>query len=427
MSVVAVVDTGVNINHFDLRSNLWRNPGEIAGNNIDDDGNGVIDDVHGLDVITGSGISSVGDPEGHGTHVAGIVATTSKNAEIMGIRILNENGGGSLSSAIEAFSYALVNGATVINNSYGALGVNPSQVDFLQEAIRIGEEDYNVVFVAAAGNEAANTDQIPNTPSNAEGMFSVGASTSVGNPASFSNFGATTVDLFAPGVDILSADTFSTNGRKRLSGTSMASPVVAGAAAILQDINPDASVADIKAKLMDGSIPQKNLQGLAVTGGVLSNDFTGSFTQPLESTESTKGNRKKKKSSKKNKSIGSVGSLSKKSFDKIICVLDKPTQSEKMDIWNDLMDQDFTKNVEWPEAFGDRICVLNLRNRYQSGPESKAAIKMMRRSKHFESVERDRKILVNTDLNSFSTSLDRVDVSLSPLDLILPSQGDVLI
>jgi hypothetical protein len=98
-----------------------------------------------------------------------------------------------------------------------------------------------------------------------------------------------------------------------------------------------------------------------------------------------------------------------------------------MDIWNDLMDQDFTKNVEWPEAFGDRICVLNLRNRYQSGPESKAAIKMMRRSNHFESVERDRKILVNTVLNSFSTSSDRIDDSLSPLDLILPSQGDGLI
>ena len=426
MAVVAVVDTGINTKHLDLKSKLWRNPGEIAGNNRDDDRNGVIDDINGFDVITGLPIEKIGDPEGHGTHVAGIVVTTSKDAEIMGIRILDENGGGSLSDAVDAFSYALLNGATVINNSWGALGVRPSQVSFLQEAIDIGERRFNAVFVAAAGNETANTDRIPNTPSNARGMLSVGASDSLGNPASFSNFGARTVDLFAPGVDILSADTFSTNGRIRFSGTSMASPVVAGAASTLQDRSPDASAAEIKAALMNGSIPQQSLQGLAVTGGVLSNEFTGSFTQPLQRSSSSQGNQRRGKSPKKGRSSNGKASLSKRSFDKIICVLEKPTRTEKMDIWNDLMDQDFTKNVEWPKAFGNRICILNLKKSHQSRAERRSAIKSMRQSDHFESVEWDRAISANTGLNSASTSSDINDVSFSTLDLIMSPQGEGL-
>ena len=424
MAIVAVVDTGLNVNHLDIKPQLWRNTGEVAGNNIDDDRNGVIDDIHGFDVITGQSISSIGDPEGHGTHVAGIVATTSPEAEIMGIRILDENGGGSLSDAIDAFSYALLNGATVINNSYGALGVSPSQVDFLQEVIQIGEEEFNAVFVAAAGNESANTDQIPNTPSNAQGMLSIGASNDRGNPASFSNFGRSTVDLFAPGVNILSADTFSVNGRVRLSGTSMASPVVAGAAATLQDFDPNASAEDIKNELMDSSIPQKRLQGLAVTGGVLSNEFTSSFTQPLTPFNSSKGNRRGGNRSAKSNSENLGTALTKKSFDKIICVLEKPTRAEKKELWNDLMDQDYTKKVEWPKAFGNRICILNLRKSHQSRPERKEAIRSMRKSGHFESVEWDRTISTNAGLHYTSIPSVVDGDSSSFLNLILPSQSE---
>jgi subtilisin family serine protease len=422
MAIVAVIDTGINTNHFDLSSKLWHNPSEIVGNNRDDDKNGIIDDIHGFDTITGLSISNIGDPEGHGTHVAGIVLTTSPNAEIMGLRILDENGGGSLSDSIDAISYALVNGATVINNSYGALGVRPSQVDFLQEVIRIGERNFNAVFVAAAGNETANTDQIPNTPSNAQGMISVGASDSLGNPASFSNFGGTTVDLFAPGIDILSADAFSTKGRIRLSGTSMASPIVAGAASTLQDLKPDASAAVIRDELMNTSIPQQSLKGLAVTGGVLSNDFTGTYTHPLKESTASKGNRRRAKSSKKGQFRNSKASLSRKSFDKIICVLDKPNRSEKMDIWNDLMDQDFTKKVEWPKAFGNRICILNLRKTHQSRSERRSTINSMRKTDHFESVEWDRTISINTDMHATSVSSDLNDISLPPLDFVLPPQ-----
>ena len=117
MTIVAIVDTGVNLQHIDFQNRLWINPFEIAGNGVDDDGNGVVDDVHGYDAITGQAISKVGDPEGHGTHVAGIVTTTSPGAEIMGVRLFDANGGGSLSDAIDAWSYALLHGAQVINNS----------------------------------------------------------------------------------------------------------------------------------------------------------------------------------------------------------------------------------------------------------------------------------------------------------------------
>ena len=157
MAVVAIVDTGVNTQHLDLRDNLWINPKEIPGNGIDDDFNGVVDDIHGFDVITGQPISAIGDPEGHGTHVAGIVTQTSNSAEIMGIRLLDENGGGNISDAINAWSYALLQGATVINNSWGALGIAPSQVNFMQEAINIGEEVFGAIFVAAAVRATATS------------------------------------------------------------------------------------------------------------------------------------------------------------------------------------------------------------------------------------------------------------------------------
>ena len=130
MAIVAIVDTGINTQHLNLKDNLWINPEEIPGNGIDDDFNGLVDDIHGFDVITGQPISAIGDPEGHGTHVAGIVTQTSKSAEIMGVRLLDENGGGNISDAINAWSYALLKGATIINNSWGALGIEPSQVDF---------------------------------------------------------------------------------------------------------------------------------------------------------------------------------------------------------------------------------------------------------------------------------------------------------
>ena len=407
MTVVAIVDTGVNLQHVDFRNRLWVNPFEIAGNGVDDDGNGVVDDIHGYDVITGQAISRVGDPEGHGTHVAGIVTTTSPGAEIMGVRLLNANGGGRLSDAIDAWSYALLHGAQVINNSWGALGVRPSDVEFLEEVVAIGEEDFDAVFISAAGNESANTDRVPNTPSNAPGMLSVGASNSKGNPANFSNFGQRTVDLFAPGVNILSADAFSTTGRLRLSGTSMASPVVAGAAATLLDRQPLASPATIKHQILQNVVPRRRLSSLSVTGGVLSNEFTAPFTRSLRQNKAMNSTSQSSIDQDLSPVAGTAtfkkSSAGKKNFKKIICVLDQPDQGKKMDIWNELMSESYTKKVAWPEAFGDRICILTVRKDHRGKSDRKDAIRSMRASGHFESVEWDRKIgITTTSTDSYS-------------------------
>ena len=408
MTVVAIVDTGVNLQHVDFQNKLWVNPFEIAGNGVDDDNNGVVDDIHGYDAITGQAISRVGDPEGHGTHVAGIVTTTSPGAEIMGVRLLNASGGGSLSDAIDAWSYALLHGAQVINNSWGALGVKPSDVEFLEEVIAIGEEDFDAVFIAAAGNESTNTDLVPNTPSTAPGMLSVGASNSKGNPANFSNFGQRTVDLFAPGVNILSADAFSTTGKLRLSGTSMASPVVAGAAATLLDRQPLASPATIKQQILDNVVPRRKLSSLSLTGGVLSNEFTAPFTKSLRQNKAmntTSQNFIDQDLSPAATATATLkkASAGKKNFKKIICVLDQPDQDSKMDIWNELMAEPYTKKVAWPEAFGDRICVLTVRKGHRGKSDRKDAIRSMRASGHFESVNWDRKIgITTTSTDSYS-------------------------
>ena len=407
MTVVAIVDTGVNLQHIDFQNRLWVNPFEIAGNGVDDDGNGVVDDVHGYDAITGQAISKVGDPEGHGTHVAGIVTTTSPGAKIMGVRLFDVNGGGSLSDAIDAWSYALLHGAQVINNSWGALGVKPSDVEFLEEVIAIGEEDFDAVFIAAAGNESTNTDRVPNTPSTAPGMLSVGASNSKGNPANFSNFGQTTVDLFAPGVRILSADAFSTTGKLRLSGTSMASPVVAGAAATLLDRQPLASPATIKQQILQNVVPRRRLSSLSVTGGVLANEFTAPFTRSLRQNKAMNSTSRNSIDQELSPEAGTASfkksSAGKKIFKKIICVLDQPDQGKKMDIWNELMAEPYTKKVAWPEAFGDQICILTVRKDHRGKSDRKDAIRSMRASGHFESVEWDRKIgITTTSTDSYS-------------------------
>ena len=162
MAIVAVVDSGMNLQHVDFAPRLWRNPGEVAGNGIDDDGNGVVDDINGIDVITGQSLRD--DPNGHGSHCAGIVAATSAGAELMGIRLLGADGSGSFSDAISAWNYALLKGARVISNSWGG-AVSPNSLNALATIVAIGEERFGAVFVAAAGNEATNTDQVSHSPS----------------------------------------------------------------------------------------------------------------------------------------------------------------------------------------------------------------------------------------------------------------------
>ena len=205
--VVAVIDSGVDVNHPDLAANIWTNPGEIAGNGIDDDGNGKIDDVNGWDFYIDD--NDPRDANGHGTHVAGTIAAVGDNAagvsgvswsaKIMVLRFLDAWGSGTSSNAIAAIEYATAMGADVINNSWGGGGFNT--------ALKTAIEASDVVVVCAAGNNGRNNDSIPYYPSSYDSanLIAVAASDQNDTRASFSNYGAISVDVAAPGTNIYSA------------------------------------------------------------------------------------------------------------------------------------------------------------------------------------------------------------------------------
>jgi subtilisin family serine protease len=206
--VVAVIDSGVDINHPDLQPNIWTNPGETPGNGIDDDGNGYVDDVNGWDFFLDE--NSPLDDHGHGTHVAGTVAAAGNNgigvtgvswtAKIMALRFIDPWGNGTTDDAISAIEYASVMGADIINNSWGGSGYNKA----LKEAIGAS----GALVVCAAGNYGTNNDKInPHYPSSYESanIIAVAASDQNDNRASFSNYGPFSVDVAAPGTNIYSA------------------------------------------------------------------------------------------------------------------------------------------------------------------------------------------------------------------------------
>jgi subtilisin family serine protease/subtilisin-like proprotein convertase family protein len=273
--IVGVVDTGVDFTHPDLAGNIFVNPGEIPGNNVDDDANGYVDDVHGINAITGSGNPM--DDNDHGTHVSGTIGATGNNAQgvvgvnwnvtIMGLKFLSGSGSGTTADAIECINYAVAmkvnHGVNIraLNNSWGGGGFSQALFDAIAAA-----NNAEILFVAAAGNSNTNNDTTPNFPSNYDvpNVLAVASTTRTDARSSFSSFGATTVDMGAPGSDILS--TIPGNAYATFSGTSMATPHVTGAAALVLSLNDQLTVAELKEILMTTGDPVASLAGITVSG-----------------------------------------------------------------------------------------------------------------------------------------------------------------
>lgn len=237
--IVAVVDSGIDYLHEDLSANMWKNPGEVPGNGIDDDRNGFVDDVYGYDF--GDNDADIMDRHGHGTHVAGILGARGNNgigtagvswrADIMGVKVMDTNGRIYYDALVEGIAYAVEMGASVINLSLGGSWYNAS----LKNAISMAESQ-GVVVVVAAGNSGLNTDVHPFYPScylNSN-ILSVAATDSRNRKAYFSNYGPVSVDVAAPGVSILS--TLPNGKYGYMSGTSMATPHVTGAVALAMSV-----------------------------------------------------------------------------------------------------------------------------------------------------------------------------------------------
>ena len=270
---IAVVDSGVSRTHPDLAPNTWSNVGETGSaresNGVDDDGNGYVDDVVGWDWVDGERDPS--DPNGHGTHVAGTAGARGDNAigvtgaawhaSLMALRVLDSDGSGTVADAVAAYAYAGAQGARIVNASFGGPGFSRAEYD----AIRVTRQ---VLFVAAAGNDGSDNDVTPQYPCSYDlpNVVCVAATGARDALAGFSNRGSRSVDLGAPGTSILSTWP---GGYAYSSGTSMAAPHVAGAAAAYLAHRPAAAPPAVRDALLAGVDPLPSLAGLTVTGGRL--------------------------------------------------------------------------------------------------------------------------------------------------------------
>lgn len=270
--IVAVIDTGIRYTHQDLASQMWVNPGEIPGNQIDDDGNGVVDDVYGINAVADNGDPM--DDGDHGSHVSGTIGAAANNGhphvgvtwnvQLMACKFLNNQGFGATSDAIECIDYAVNMGAKILNNSWGG---GPFSFALFAAIDRARRAD--VLFVAAAGNSGEDGDLIPHYPANynLDNIISVAALDRSDNLATFSNFGRTTVDLGAPGVSIFSCTSGSDADYQEFDGTSMAAPHVSGVAALVMSHFPGAPMSEVRDRILFSVVPVNALNNRTVTGG----------------------------------------------------------------------------------------------------------------------------------------------------------------
>jgi subtilisin family serine protease len=284
---VGIIDEGYMHAHEDLAANAGTNPGEIAGNGIDDDGNGYVDDVNGWDFDGNNSSVFDGAGDDHGTHVAGTIGGAGNNAKgvsgvchsvkMIGAKFLGSRGG-TTANAIKSVDYMTdlksrhsLN-LVATNNSWGGGGFSQALQDAIERANQAG-----ILFIAAAGNSSLNcTDAAPCYPASYpnSNIISVASITNTGAMSSFSNYGATHVDICAPGSAIMSTVPKSSKGKvisgyASYSGTSMATPHVAGAAALYKARNPSATMAQVKGGLLNSSTPTSSCNGKVSTGGRL--------------------------------------------------------------------------------------------------------------------------------------------------------------
>ncbi len=273
-TVVAVVDTGVDYLHPDLAANMWTNTGEIPRNNVDDDNNGYVDDYYGYDTANGDGDPM--DDQSHGTHVSGTIGAVGNNSvgvvgvawktRIMAVKSMDASGSGSFASIVAGLDYAAANGASIVNMSLGGAGGSPG--DFFEVAI-INAGKKGVIVAAAAGNNGTNNDTSPFYPANytAANIVSVAATDDADGIAGFSNYGLVSIDIGAPGVNIMS--TLPNNSYGAQNGTSMATPMVAGALVVMMDQSPGLTYQQYIAKLYKGADLIPSLAGKTTTGARL--------------------------------------------------------------------------------------------------------------------------------------------------------------
>jgi thermitase len=283
--IVAVVDTGVDHTHDDLKDIMWTNEKEIAANGIDDDNNGYIDDIHGINTLVrdanGNATMNTMASHWHGTHVSGTIAATqnngigiagvASNVKIMAIRTVPDDADELDSNIVEAYLYAAKNGAKIINCSFGK-EVNEGGMVVRDTINEIGKK-YSVLVIASAGNDSSgpfswhNNDTAPKYPASfdSENLLVIASTTSSGSLSSFSNIGLKSVDVAAPGSNIYS--TLNGNKYGMASGTSMASPNTSGVAAMVLGYYPNLSATELKSVLMKSVTPVAAFKTQIVSGG----------------------------------------------------------------------------------------------------------------------------------------------------------------